>query len=143
MTYPTDADCIFCKIVAGQIPCFRLVEDDRTIAFMDINPVNPGHALAVAKGHWPTVDVIPADVLGAVAATAQTVAKAVIRVLEPAGVNLLQANGPGAGQSVPHLHIHVMPRRPGDAVTLNWDYTPGDKAEIAAIHERLKAALRQ
>jgi histidine triad (HIT) family protein len=58
--HPTDGSCIFCKIVAGQIPCFKLLEDDMTIAFMDINPVNPGHALAVAKGHWPTVDVIPA-----------------------------------------------------------------------------------
>ena len=57
--------CLFCKIVAGQIPCFKLFEDETTIAFMDINPVNPGHALAVAKGHWPTVDVIPAEVLGA------------------------------------------------------------------------------
>ena len=66
MTHPTDGSCIFCKIVAGQIPCFKLLEDDDTIAFMDINPVNPGHALAVAKGHWPTVDSIPAEVMGAV-----------------------------------------------------------------------------
>ncbi len=83
---------------------------------MDINPVNPGHALSVAKGHWPTVDVIPPDVLGAVAKTAQRVAKAVMSELKPIGVNLLQANGAGAGQSVPHLHIHIMPRRPNDGV---------------------------
>ena len=111
MSHPTDRSCIFCKIVAGQIPCFKLLEDEATIAFMDINPVNPGHALAVAKGHWPTVDVIPAEVLGAVARTAQKVARAVIGELKPHGVNLLQANGEGAGQSVPHLHIHIMPRR--------------------------------
>ncbi len=141
MTHPTDSGCIFCKIVAGQIPCFKLLEDADTIAFMDINPVNPGHALSVAKGHWPTVDVIPPDVLGAVARTAQKVAKAVISELQPNGVNLLQANGPGAGQSVPHLHIHVMPRRPNDGVSLNWDYKPGDRAEIEAIYARLKAAL--
>src|SRR5262249_31854014 len=71
MTHPTDGTCVFCKIVAGQIPCFKLLEDANTIAFMDINPVNPGHALAVAKGHWPTVDVIPPDVLAEVAQTAQ------------------------------------------------------------------------
>ena len=111
MSHPTDGNCIFCKIVAGQIPCFKLLEDDQTIAFMDINPVNPGHALAVAKGHWPTVDVIPPEVLGAVAKTAQRVAKAVTTELKPVGMNLLQANGAGAGQSVPHLHIHIMPRR--------------------------------
>ena len=83
MTHPTDGNCIFCKIVAGQIPCFKLLEDANTIAFMDINPVNPGHALAVAKGHWPTVDVIPPEVLAEVAQTAQKVAKAAFKALGP------------------------------------------------------------
>jgi histidine triad (HIT) family protein len=138
---PADGSCIFCKIVAGQIPCFKLLEDQDTIAFMDINPVNPGHALAVAKGHWPTVDVIPPEVLGAVARSAQRVAQAAMRELKPAGVNLLQANGAGAGQSVPHLHIHIMPRRPNDDVLLNWEPKPGDMAEIEAMCRRLKAAL--
>ena len=141
MSHPTDANCIFCKIVAGQIPSFKLLEDDKTIAFMDINPVNPGHSLSVAKGHWPTVDVIPADVLAAVARTAQKIAKAAITVVEPAGVNLVQANGPAAGQSVPHLHIHIMPRRPNDDVSLNWEPKAGDRAAIEAIYKKLKAAL--
>ena len=141
MSHPTDGSCIFCKIVAGEIPCFKLFEDEATIAFMDINPVNPGHALAVAKGHWPTIDVIPAEVLAGVAKTAQRVARAVVGELKPEGVNLLQANGAAAGQSVPHLHIHVVPRHANDRVKLNWDYRPGDKAEIEAIWRRLKAAL--
>lgn len=141
MTHPTDGNCIFCKIVAGQIPCFKLLEDADTIAFMDINPVNPGHALAVAKGHWPTVDVIPPEVLAEVAQTAQKVAKAAFKVLKPHGVNLLQANGEGAGQSVPHLHIHIMPRVKGDDVNLNWEPRPGDMAAIKAVYEKLKAAL--
>jgi histidine triad (HIT) family protein len=141
MTHPTDSNCIFCKIVAGQIPCFKLLEDADTIAFMDINPVNPGHALAVAKGHWPTVDVIPPEVLASVSKTAQRIAKAVMKELKPAGVNLTQANGAGAGQSVPHLHFHIMPRRPNDNLAFNWEYRPGDKAEIEAIYKRLKAAL--
>jgi len=141
MTHPTDGTCIFCKIVAGQIPCFRLLEDADTIAFMDINPVNPGHALAVAKAHWPTVDAIPPDVLAAVAKTAQKVARAVLKELKPYGVNLLQANGEGAGQSVPHLHIHIMPRVRGDDVNLNWAPKPGDMAAIKAVYEKLKAAL--
>jgi len=138
MTHPTDGNCIFCKIVAGQIPCFKLLEDSDTIAFMDINPVNPGHSLAVAKGHWPTVDAIPPEVL---AKTAQRVAKAVVRELKPYGVNLLQANGEGAGQSVPHLHIHIMPRVRGDDVNLNWAQKPGDMAAIKGICEKLKVAL--
>ena len=141
MTHPTDADCVFCKIVAGKLPCFKLLENETTIAFMDINPVNPGHALAVAKGHWPTVDVIPADVLADVARTAQRVAKAAMKALAPEGVNLVQANGVAAGQSVPHLHMHIMPRRPNDDVSLNWTPTPGDMKEIEAIANKLKAAL--
>ena len=141
MTHPTDSNCVFCKIVAGQLPAFKLLEDDATIAFMDINPVNPGHALAVAKGHWPTVEVIPADVLAAVARSAQKIAKAAMTVLKPAGVNLVQANGSAAGQSVPHLHIHIMPRRSGDDVALNWEPKPGDRAEIEAVYKKLKAAL--
>ena len=103
--------------------------------------VNPGHALAVAKGHWPTVDVIPPEVLADVVQTAQKVAKAAFKALQPVGVNLLQANGEGAGQSVPHLHFHVMPRLPGDGVSLNWGYKPGDMAAIKVVYERLKAAL--
>ena len=141
MSHPTDPNCIFCKIVAGQIPSFKLFEDEATIAFMDINPVNPGHALAVAKGHWPTVDVIPPEVLASVARTAQRIAKAVMKELKPYGVNLVQANGAGAGQSVPHLHIHIMPRRPTDNVSLNWEPAPGDMAGIKAVYEKLKAAL--
>jgi len=141
MTFPTDANCVFCKIVAGRLPSFRLLDDDATIAFMDINPVNPGHALAVANGHWPTVDVIPPDVLAAVARTAQRIAKASMTVLKPAGVNLVQANGAAAGQSVPHLHIHIMPRRQGDDVSLNWEPMPGDKVAIEAIYKMLKAVL--
>ena len=113
MSHPTDGSCIFCKIVAGQLPCFKLFEDETTIAFMDINPVNPGHALAVAKGHWPTVDVIPADVLGDVARTAQRVAKAALescsrylaRDLGPSGIRVnLVAAGPirtMAAKSIP------------------------------------------
>jgi histidine triad (HIT) family protein len=141
MSHPTDPSCIFCKIVAGQVPSFKLLEDEATIAFMDINPVNPGHALAVAKGHWPTVDVIPPEMLAAVAKTAQRIAKAAMKELKPAGVNLVQANGEGAGQSVPHLHIHIMPRRPNDDVSLNWEPKPGDMAGIKAVYEKLKAAL--
>ena len=141
MSHPTDADCVFCKIVAGKLPCFKLLEDETTIAFMDINPVNPGHALAVAKGHWPTVDVIPPDVLANVARTAQRVAKAAVEALAPAGVNLVQANGPAAGQSVPHLHVHIMPRRACDDVSLNWTPVPGDMKEIEAVAGKLKAAL--
>jgi len=141
MTHPTDGNCVFCKIVAGTIPCFRLHEDAATIAFMDINPANEGHALAVAKGHWPTVQAIPADVLGQVAATARRVAIGVEAALKPDGINLIQANGPGAAQSVPHLHIHILPRRTGDGLAINWHPTPGDMAAIKDVHQRILAQM--
>jgi len=141
VSHPVEDGCIFCRIVAGKLPCFRLLEDDTTIAFMDINPINPGHALAVAKGHWPTVDVIPPDVLGDVAKTAQKVAKAVMGELKPNGVNLMQSNGPGAGQTVPHLHIHIIPRRSGDRIQVGVESKPGDMKEIEAVYKKLKAAL--
>jgi len=141
MTHPADANCVFCKIVAGQLPCFKLHEDEATVAFMDINPANPGHALAVTKGHWPTLDVVPAGALGAVTATAQRVARAALKVLKPAGLSLVQANGLGAAQSVPHLHIHIIPRMANDGLLINWQAVPGDMKEIEAVFKRLKAAL--
>jgi histidine triad (HIT) family protein len=85
--------------------------------------------------------VIPPEVLAGVARTAQKVARAAIKELKPDGVNLVQANGAGAGQSVPHLHIHIMPRRAGDAVSVNWVAKPGDMKEIEAVFRKLKAAL--
>jgi histidine triad (HIT) family protein len=128
VTHPTDGSCIFCKIVAGQLPCFKLLEDDTTIAFMDINPIGPGH-------------VIPSDVLADVARTAQKVAKAAFKVLKPSGVNLVQSNGPGAGQTVPHLHMHIISRQAGDRVQLGTESKPGDMKAIEAVFQELKAAL--
>ncbi len=137
----TDPDCVFCKIVAGQIPCFKLCEDGETTAFMDINPANDGHCLVVSKAHHPTVFEIQPDVFAAVARTAARVARAVNRALKPDGLNLIQANGPGAAQSVPHFHVHVLPRRLGDELKINWEPTAGDRAGIAALAEQIRAAL--
>ncbi|MEO5337824.1 MAG: HIT domain-containing protein [Magnetospirillum sp. WYHS-4] len=137
----TDSACIFCKIVAGDIPCFKLWEDERTLAFMDINPANPGHALAIAKNHAPDIFSLPPADLAAAAATAQRVALALRAVLAPAGINLVQANGPAAAQSVPHLHIHILPRRADDGLALNWEPIPGDMAAIGELAARVRAAI--
>lgn len=141
MSHPTDGSCIFCKIVAGTVPSFKLYEDEHTIAFMDINPASEGHALAVAKGHWPTIFDVPADVMGKVAETAHRVANGVNKALKPDGVNLIQSNGRGAAQSVMHLHIHVLPRKIGDRLAINWDMTPGDANRIKAVHQKILAAM--
>jgi histidine triad (HIT) family protein len=137
----TDPDCIFCKIVAGQIPCFKLYEDDETLAFMDINPVNPGHALIVHKAHHKDLFEIPDDHVAVVTRTAQRVAKAVQATLEPAGMNLLQCNGPAAKQSVPHYHMHVIPREMDDGLTMNWDLVQGGMDEIGVLAGNIRANL--
>ena len=137
----SDPNCIFCKIVAGDVPCFKLCEDDRTLAFMDINPAGLGHALVISKAHHLDLFAMPETLLAACAATAKTVASAVHETLAPDGLNLVQANGAGAAQSVPHFHIHVLPRRRGDELGLNWGFEPGDMDEIAALADRIKANL--
>lgn len=137
----SDPNCIFCKIVAGAIPCFKLHEDEHTIAFMDINPGNEGHALAIPKTHHPDVYAMPPALLGQVSQTAQRVAVAIKKTLEPDGLNLVQANGKGAEQSVFHFHLHILPRRIGDELKLNWGHRPGDMGRIKAIYERVKAGM--
>ncbi len=137
----TDPDCIFCKIVAGEIPSFKLYEDAATFAFMDINPVNDGHALIIPKAHYEDVFAVSGEVLAATAATVKKVAAAVQAALEPAGMNLLQCNGEAANQSVMHFHMHVIPRRIGDDLGMNWELEPGDMDAIARIAEQIKAHL--
>ena len=134
-------DCVFCKIVAGQIPCFKLYEDGETLAFMDINPVNDGHCLVITKDHFPTVFELPEAAMAAAGRVAAKLAKAVNAAVAPDGLNLLQANGPGAAQSVPHFHLHILPRRMNDGLAVNWTPKPGDLKHIAEIAERIRAQL--
>jgi histidine triad (HIT) family protein len=140
------SDCIFCRIVAGTAACEEIYRDDATLAFMDINPANDGHCLVIPKAHFETVFDMPPSDFGRVASTAAKVARAVNEVLRPGGINLTQANGEAAGQSVLHVHVHVLPRRAGDDLLLNWDRDrSGDhdfnRARIAEIGERLRSRL--
>jgi histidine triad (HIT) family protein len=137
----TDLDCIFCKIVAGQMPCFKLLEDDDTLAFMDIYPAIDGHCLVIAKDHYPTVFEISEDAFAAVSRSVARVARAVNQAVSPDGLNLVQANGPAAQQSVTHFHVHVLPRRRGDELKLNWSPNAGDPDTIAVIAEKIRAGL--
>jgi histidine triad (HIT) family protein len=134
-----EADCIFCKIIDGEIPSFKVLEDEKTLAFMDINPVNPGHVLVIPKHHAPDLMQITEDWLTATVATARKVARAVDKTLKPHGLNLVQSNGPGAAQSVFHLHVHVIPRTKGDDLKMNWGIAPGDMDAIGALAERIRA----
>lgn len=136
-----DPECIFCKIVAGEIPSFKLYEDTDTFAFMDINPVHDGHCLVIPKAHAATVfEIAPGD-FAATARTTAKVANAVNAAVQPDGLNLIQSNGPGAAQSVAHFHIHVLPRRMNDGLLVNWELKPGDRDRIAAVAERIRKSL--
>ena len=139
MASARDPDCLFCKIVAGEIPATVIAEDERAIAFMDINPATRGHALVIPRAHARDVHDIDTDDLKAVAATAQTVAARVIERLGAAGVNLLNSNGAAAWQTVFHFHMHVIPRYEGDPLRLPWVPAAGDTEEIAAAGEQLRA----
>ena len=136
-----DPDCIFCRIVAGEIPSFKLLEDDRVLSFMDINPANEGHCLVIPKAHSADLFGAADESLAAVATACRRVAAAVRRTLDPAGISLTQANGPAAGQSVFHLHFHVIPRRVDDDLLFNWELQPGDMDAIGELAERIRANL--
>jgi histidine triad (HIT) family protein len=133
-----DPDCLFCKIVAGEIPSQRVDEDERTVAFMDINPATRGHALVIPRRHVANLLEIEADDLEATIAAAQRLARAVSERLGADGVNLINSCGPAAWQTVFHFHGHVIPRYEGDPLKLPWTPSPGDPDEIAATARQLR-----
>jgi histidine triad (HIT) family protein len=134
----SDPDCIFCKIVAGEIPSAIVDEDESTLAFMDINPATRGHALVIPRKHVVDLLEIEPDQLVAVMLAAQRLAVRVSERLGADGVNLLNSCGNAAWQTVFHFHVHVIPRYAGDPLRLPWIPGPGDPDEIAAA----AAALR-
>lgn len=127
-----DPDCLFCKIVAGEIPATRVREDERTIAFMDINPATRGHLLVIPRAHATDLLDVPAEDLAACTAAAQALAADAKEKLGADGVNLLNSCGRAAWQTVFHFHMHVIPRYANDPLRLPWLPEPGDREEIAA-----------
>lgn len=137
------ADCIFCRIVARELPAFVLDEDDKTLSFMDINPGTRGHALVIPKAHSRDLLAITPEDLQATILSAQRLAQRMKDKLGADGVNLLNACGADAWQTVFHLHIHVIPRYRDDpardALRLPWTPKPGDMDDIKAVAEELNA----
>lgn len=134
-------DCIFCKIIAGEIPSFKLYEDDATLAFMDINPASDGHTLVIPKEHAKDVHAVSEEAIAKTVITAKKIASAVEKTVAPGGINLVQCNGEAAGQSVFHFHMHVLPRRDGDQLKMNWGLKPGDMDAIGKLAEKIKRNL--
>jgi histidine triad (HIT) family protein len=135
-------DCIFCRIIAGEIPSATVYEDDSTLAFLDINPVSKGHVLVIPKTHCDRIYQAPPDVLANVIASVRRVARAQVDGLGAAGLSVSQANGEVAGQIVPHLHFHLIPRYEADLSDRNWH--PGayeDQAEMEHFATVIRKAI--
>jgi len=127
-------DCIFCKIIAGDIPCHKIYENGEVLAFLDVNPLSDGHTLVIPKSHFSTVDQCTSEVLGSVASKLDKIAAAVVAATECDGYNILCNNGRAAGQVVEHVHFHVIPRMNDDRIFSQWpakDYTQGQAEAMA------------
>src|SRR5258706_14747225 len=123
-------DCVFCKIRDGEIPSMKIFEDDKTLVFMDINPLNSGHFLVITKAHAPNLFEAEVEDLQAAIATAQRVALAIREALKPDGLNMVQANGAAAFQSVLHYHLHLIPRWANDGKGFDWRLVAGNREQI-------------
>jgi histidine triad (HIT) family protein len=137
----TDSDCIFCKIVAGDIPVSKVLEDDAAIGFMDIGPVAEGHALLIPKEHYETIGDVPKDVAAAVLGRLPQLVAAVEAVTGCQGVNILQNNGAIAGQLVPHVHFHVIPRNPTGEFHFNWPASKYPEGRMEELGSKIKEAI--
>lgn len=133
--------CIFCKLVAGEIPAARIYEDELTLAFMDIGQVNPGHVLVATKRHAVTVLDLTPEEAAAVMLTAQRVARAAEQAFAPDGLMLAQFNGKAAGQTVFHYHLHVVPRHNNDGLALSWRRQEPGAEVLQGYAVRLREAL--
>jgi histidine triad (HIT) family protein len=133
-------DCIFCKIAAGEIPCAKIYEDGDVIVFLDIAPVNFGHALVVPKRHCENIADAPEETLAKLIAAAKKIGRALLATGDYNGFNLGVNNGQSAGQAVPHLHFHVIPRREGDGLT-HWGARAYGEGEMGKWAERVRKLI--
>ena len=131
-------DCVFCKIIAGQIPSTRVFEDEHTVAFMDIGQVNPGHVLVAVIKHADNLYALDDAQAAAVARTSARLARAIRDAFKPEGLSVYQANGKAAGQTVFHYHVHLLPRHEADGMELTWPVKnpPRNKLEECAARIR-------
>ena len=135
------ADCVFCKIMAKQIPATVVHEDEDTLAFMDIGQVNPGHVLVALKKHAENIFALDEAQAAAVFRAAAKVARAIRGAFEPQGLSVYQANGAAAGQTVLHLHIHLVPRYEGDGMALTWPVKNPPREKLVEYAEKIRAKL--
>jgi histidine triad (HIT) family protein len=129
-------DCVFCAIAAGEIPSFKIYEDDFVLAFLDINPFSEGHTLVIPKEHYKGLLDVPPQVLTVLLERVQKISSHIAKALACDGFNILQNNGAAAGQSVNHIHFHIVPRREGSV--LSFESGKGDMEKLSALASRLR-----
>ena len=134
-------DCVFCKIVTGQIPSTRVHEDEHTLAFMDLGQVNPGHVLVAVKQHAANLFELDDVQAAAVARTSARLARAIRAAFKPEGLSVYQANGKAAGQTVFHYHVHLLPRHEGDGMELVWPVKNPPREKLEGYAEKIRTQL--
>ncbi len=135
-----DADCIFCKIISGEIPSRTVYEDESYKAIMDVSPASRGHVIILPKNHAANIYEIPDDEAAGIMIVAKKIALAMKESLACDGINILQNNGETAGQTVFHFHVHVIPRYDGDTVNIKWKQL--ENVDIDAACEEIKKAIK-
>jgi histidine triad (HIT) family protein len=135
------SDCVFCKIVAGQIPSTKVFEDEHTLAFMDLGQVNPGHVLVAVKKHAENLYALEDAQAAAVARACTRVARAIREAFKPEGMSVYQANGKAAGQTVFHYHVHLLPRHAGDGMELTWPVKNPPREKLEDYAGRIRAGM--
>lgn len=133
-------DCIFCKIIKGELPSVKVYEEEKVLAFLDISPVNPGHTLVVPKEHFENILDTPEEVLSDLIKAVKKVAPAVLKGTGTTAFNLGVNNGSAAGQVVQHIHFHIMPRYQGDGYKL-WGSKPYGAGEMEEMGERIRGFI--
>ena len=137
-----DPHCIFCRIVRGEIPSAGVIETDEAIAFLDINPVNPGHTLLVPKPHYPLLADLPEPLAGTVCSLLPRLCRAIAAATGAEGLNVIVNSGRAAGQTIDHCHWHVIPRFNDDPVDWPWPHSEYSGDELAQMRFRIERELR-
>jgi histidine triad (HIT) family protein len=138
---PRDAQCIFCKIVGGEIPCHKLYEDDDVLAFLDVGPLSQGHTLVIPKGHWVTLDEVPAAVAAGIGGLLPRLSRAVARAAGATAWNILQNNGRAAHQVVQHVHFHIIPKFADSGLGIGWPAGSLDQSMAGPLVQAIHAEL--
>jgi len=140
---PRNDACIFCKIIAGQIPAHSVFDDEHVFAFLDIGPLSAGHTLVIPKGHYARLDETPDWLIGQCAQVIRRLSRVITGAVGANAWNVLQNNGPEAGQVVEHVHFHIIPRRENDGLGYRWNAGEIDHDQAKMLAEKIRAGINQ